>query len=160
MSIPLSAYLPTSDLVAVAWLRQRVPLLDAGSVATALPSDASLWAEAGFVTARAVTGIPDIDTFTRRPIVQVDCWAVGMDAAGNVTTKPPWNKAARLAELIRNATEDVQAYGRPVELPAAYLPARVQAAYLYSEPSKVTDDPSGYARITFDMALDWTRAAA
>jgi hypothetical protein len=70
-------------------------------------------------------------------------------------------KATRLAELVTRATEDeiqrAGGFGRPVDMPANYLAARVQAAYPVTEPSEVPDDPSGYGRVTFDLALDWAR---
>lgn len=147
-------HLPTNELVAVAWLSQRVPGITAGQVATSLPSDPAAWAAEGFVQVQAIPGgAPDIDVPVRHPVLQVDTWA-----ATPSSSKPPWNKANRLAELIRVATEEAQTYGRPVDLPADYLGARVQAAYLVSEVLRVPGDPSGYARFTFDLALDWVRA--
>jgi hypothetical protein len=43
-------------------------------------------------------------------------------------------------------------------MPTNYSPAIVLSAYPLSEPSRVEADPSGYARFTFDLALDWARA--
>lgn len=159
---PVAPYLPTNELVAVAWLSQRVPGLSAGQVATTLPGkrqDGTLpWGDEGFVQVQAIPGgMPDIELPVRHPVLQVDCWAATVDAAGNVSMKPPWNKANRLAELIRNATEHGQIHGRPVVLPEGYLGARVQAVYLITEPTRVPGDPSGYARFTLDLALDWVR---
>lgn len=146
-------YFPTNELVAVAWLSQRVPGLVAGQVATTLPRDATSWAGEGFVQVQALgAGTPDIYTYQRRPVVQVSCWAHNPN-----TNKPPWNEANRLAELIREATQDAQSYGRPVTLPASYLGARVLSVYLVSEPVRVNDDPAGYARFDLDLAIDWVR---
>lgn len=158
--VPVGPYFPTNDLVAVAWLGQRVPLLDDSQVATVLPRNPSSWLEGGFVTAATVAGSPDIEIPVRRPLVQVDCWAADAKSDGSVGAKPPWARANRLAELIRNATEDIQQYAQAVTLPAAYLGARVLAVYLVTEPSRVLDDPSGYARYTLDLAFDWVRNAA
>lgn len=149
---------PNNDLVAVAWLSQRVPGLVAAQVATTLPADASTWTAEGFVQIQAIPGrVPDIDVPLRLPVYQVDCWAVTADASGNPTFKPHWPKANRLAELIRLGVE-AQVHGKPVELPSGYNGARVQSAYLLSEPARVPDDPSGYARFTLDLALDWVPA--
>lgn len=152
-------YPPTTSLVAVAWLSQRVAGLSADMVATKLPRDVTAWAAVGFVQVTPITGAPDVDLPVRRPLCQVDAWAVALDAAGNVTTKPPIHKANRLAELVRLGTEDQQQYGKLVTLPTDYQSARVLSAYMLTEPSIVPDDPSGYARVTFDLAIDWTRAS-
>lgn len=151
---------PNNDLVGVAWLSQRVPGIVAGQVATTLPANAAAWTAEGFVQIQAIPGgrAPDIDVPLRLPVFQVDCWAVTADSAGVPTYKPHWAKANRLAELIRIATEDGQLYGKAVVMPAGYSGARVQAAYLLGEPGRVNDDPSGYARLTLDLALDWVRA--
>ncbi|MDN8923974.1 hypothetical protein Q0P01_14380, partial [Staphylococcus aureus] len=67
--------------------------------------------------------------------------------------------AARLAELVRVATELPTAkYSTPVEMPANYAGAIVLSAYVVTEPYEVTDDPSGFARISLDLVLDWARA--
>lgn len=151
--LPAGPYLPTSDLVAVAWLK-AVAGINPASVATTLPSDASTWADEGFVQAQTITGVTDADLPQwRRPLVQVDCWA-----NAGTSNKPPWNKAARLAELVRAATEGPT--GRIVDLGASYLGARVLSVYLSSEPRRVEDDPAGYARFTFDLHVDWARVHA
>lgn len=159
MTAPAGPYYPTSALVAAAWIGQRVPGIAPAQVATRLPRNAALWADEGFVQITPITGAPDVDLPVRRPIVQVDCWAVTLDAAGNVSTKQPVHKANRLAELVRVATELASArYSSPVTMPANYLGAIVLSAYPLTEPAEVPNDPSGYARVTFDLALDWARA--
>lgn len=152
--VPAGPYYPTSPLVAVAWLGQRVPGLAPGIVATRLPRDLAAWADLGFVQATVVTGTPDVDVPIRRPLVQVDAWAHSPDGV-----RPPVNKAARLAELVRVATELPTArYSSPVETPANYAGAVVLSAYVVTEPYEVTDDPSGFARISLDLVLEWARA--
>lgn len=157
--IPAGPYLPTGALVLVAWLGQRVPGLTDAMVATSLPREISTWADAGFVTATIIPSPAGVDSGdTRHVYAQIDAWAVSMTADGSASSKPPVYKATRLAELVRRATDDdVQTFGRPVTLPAAYLPARVLAAYAMTEPSPIPDDPSGYARVTLDLALEWAR---
>lgn len=155
MADPLAPYLPTNELVAQTWLSERVAGLTPSMVATALPDDPTKWADLGFVQVQAIPGArADIDLpEARKPIVQVDYWACAVGSA-----KPQWRKAARLVELVRLACEQ-QTYGRPLlTLPASYLGARVQAVYAIDEASRVLDDPSGYARFTQDLAVDWVRA--
>lgn len=152
---PVGPFLPTNDLVGVAWLRQRVPGLDAGQVATSLPRDPSSWRAAGFLTLSTLGRSPDVDIPVRHPAYRLDAWAAGADGS----TKPPWNLANRLIELVRAATEsDTALYGKAVTLPAGYLGARVQAAYLLDEPQRIEGDPSGYARFTSLLAIDWVRS--
>lgn len=151
---PEGPYLPTSDVVAVAWLA-AIDGLDVGQVGTALPVDVSTWLDAGFVQAQTLPGgAADVDLPQwRRPVIQLDFWAAG----GASSISPRWNLAARLVEIVRAATES-QAYGSAVAMPEHYLGARVQAAYFVTEPRRILDDPSGYARFTTDLALDWVRA--
>lgn len=157
--IPAGPYLPTTALVAVAWIGQRVPGLTDAMVATSLPRDTTTWSDAGFVQVTVVPGGTEVDSGgRRRGLVQIDAWGINLKADGSAQARPAVNKATRLAELIRRATEDdVQVFGRPVTLPTDYLDARVLAAYPVTEPSPVPDDPSGYGRVTFDLALDWAR---
>jgi hypothetical protein len=160
--LPAGPYLPTNGLVALAWLAQRVPGLNDSMVGSTLPRDMTKWAGAGFVQAVPVTGLPGRELPTRHPVVQVDAWAVALSSDGSVNReKPPWAKAARLAELVVAACEnDVQLFSRPVVMPENYHGARVLAAYPTTEPASVLDDPSGYARVTFDLAIDWHRFVA
>lgn len=162
MSTPLTGlYLATNEVVAVAWLSQRVAGLDPSMVATSLPQDVDLWREKGFVQVQAIPGgsamidVPQI----RRPVLQVDAWATNSTSTKS-STKTPWGKANNLVELIRIATEDAQdaSYGKPLSLPPQFGAVRVQAAYFaYTEPSKVLGDPNGFARYTVDLAIDWVR---
>lgn len=144
---------PTNEVVALAWLSQRVEGITEGQVATSLPSDVTKWADEGFVQVQAIPGgSPDIDTFQRRPVLQLDFWATTPGS-----NKPPWNEANNLAERVRIATEEGQSFGKPVVLHPRFSGARVQSAYLLTEPTRVTDDPSGYARFTADLMLHWVR---
>jgi hypothetical protein len=150
---PEGPYPPTNELVAQAWLSQRVVGVSPGQVATTLPKDTAAWADAGFIQVQALPGgSVDIDTYIRHPVVQLDFYATRPNS-----DKPPWNLANRLVELVRIATEDAQEYGKPVDLPPDYMAARVLAVYPIGEPTRVTDDPSGYARFTLDLAVDWVR---
>jgi hypothetical protein len=159
--IPAGPYLPTGALVVVAWLGQCVDGLTSGMVATSLPRDLTTWAEAGFVQVTMMPSAAGVDSGdTRHAYAQIDAWGIATASDGSVTSKPSVGKATRLAELIiRGCEDDAQRdhFGKPVTLPADYLPARVLVAYPVTEPSPVPDDPSGYGRVTFDLALEWAR---
>lgn len=152
-------YLPTTALVAVAWIGQRVPGIAESMVATKLPREISDWAASGFVQVTVIPGGTEVDSGGRRlGMVQIDAWGVNLKADGSAVATPAVHKATKIAELVRRATDDdVQTFGRPVTMPANYLPARVLSAYPTTDPSPVPDDPSGYGRVTFDLALDWVR---
>lgn len=158
---PAGPYLPTGALVVTAWLGQCVAGILPSQVATSLPRDLSAWADAGFVQVTIIPGTADPDSgAARRAIAQIDAWGATISTDGSVAAKPAVMKATRLAELIVRATEDDaqrDAFGRPVTMPANYLGARVLAAFPMTEPSPVPDDPSGFGRVTFDLALDWAR---
>ncbi len=159
--LPAGPYPPTNELVAVAWLAQRVTGLTADIVGTGLPKDTTKWADTGFLQVQALpSGMAEVDIPLRRPRLQLDAWATANPSGSASSNKPPWNLANRLLELVRIATEDAQTghYGKPVELPENYAPARVQAVYLITEPMRVLADPSGYARFTADLAVDWVPA--
>lgn len=149
--------LPTNEVVGVAWLAQRVPGLTAAMVATSLPGPdnggALPWQETGFVQLQHISGRgAEVDIPVRRPVFQLDAYFA--PKVGSI--KPPWGEANALLELVRDATEVSTAlYGRPLTLPAAFRVARVQAAYLITEPVRITADPSGYARYSLDLAIDW-----
>jgi len=136
----------TTELVAVAWLKGIVGDI----VATTLPRDATAWAETGFVTLAAVGGGANPYVPLRSPVVGVDCWAVNPTSG-----RPPWNKAAWLAETIQGGCYDTAHTSRLLTLPAGYPAARVLSAYTAYEPRRIPDDASSYARFGFGLALHW-----
>jgi hypothetical protein len=166
----------TASLVGVAWLKA---VLGLDAVATDLPrpdGGTLSWAstktvDGGFITCRPlIAGGANIDVPQRRGSkFQVDTWA----SAGGSSNKPLWNRADDLGERIRIAHEDrgnvyglhgiadqadiVVASPFTIALPNNHDTARVLAAYLISEPTRVENDPSGYARVTVDLAIDWVR---
>jgi hypothetical protein len=149
---------PTSELVAVAWLTLYVPELPTSMVGTSLPKDTTKWADTGFLqVSSAPGGVPSVDLPVRHPILQLDAWATSNRDGQTSSVKPPWHLAAQILEAVRIATEGPQTgrYGRQIAVRENYLNVRVQAAYLVTEPAKVTDDPSGYAHFTADLAIDW-----
>lgn len=140
---------PNTDLVAVEWLR-GVANVDSSSVGTSLPTDNSSWAASGFLEVSTVGGTPNRDLPLAQPVVRIDAWA------SNASSKrPPWGKANNLIEAVRAATYDEATIQRALDLPQGYPTTRVLSAYLVSEPRRIEDDPSAYARYTADMQLYW-----
>ena len=151
---------PNSELVAVAWLR-TVLGLTAAMVSTRLPTDTTLWEESGFVTVgggdgtgAVIGGSPNREMPLRAPVVSVHCWAVKRGSG-----RPPWGKAAQLAELIVTGTYDETRMRRQLTLPSGYQPARLNEAYALSEPRRIPADPSGYAHFQLDLQLHWVATA-
>lgn len=143
------------ELVAVAWLSTATGV-PAGGVATTLPADNSTWAASGFVQVTAAPGgSANVDVPLRRPILTIDCWANNPNSG-----RPPWGKAAYLAETVYAAFYDTQAIPRDLTLPAGYPGARVLSAVPLGEPRRLRSDPSSYARFGFDAVLHWIELPA
>lgn len=139
-----------SELVAVAWL-QGATGIEAGQVATTLPSDTTAWETNGFVQVPMVVGgSPQLHYALREPVVQVDTWAVNSNSG-----KPPWGKAASLFELLVAATYDVARMQRTLTLPAGYPQARVMTAHFLTEPRRIPGDGASVARYSADLAFHW-----
>ena len=149
---------PNSDLVAVSWLGQKVTGLAPAYVGGTLPAKSPLgWLDTGFVQASTVAGrSADVDTGRRVPVVQLDTWAAPK-AAGGV---PPWALAAHLLELVLASLEgNNHAWrGKPLTCGPNYSTAIVWGVYPLTEVVKITGDPSGYARFTLDLGIDWAHA--
>lgn len=139
---------PTSELVAIAWLRQVLTT----DVGVDLPEDSTTWGT-GFTQVRAVGGTPHIHLPQRQPVISVDCWA----SAANGSHRPPWNRATQLAEQIRAATEASDA-NRQVVIGGNYHNAHVQAVYPVSEPKPIPSDVAGYAHVSLDLCLFWVES--
>ncbi|MDX2697251.1 hypothetical protein [Streptomyces ipomoeae] len=149
MSLQLRA---TPELVATAWLKTIV----GDRVATTLPKDNSTWAASGFCTLTSAGGTPNLYVPLREPVMSIDCWAVNADSQ-----KPPWNKAAMLAEAIQAACYDHPAIPQTVTLPAGYPAARVLSAYTTGEHRRIPDDPSSYAHYLIPgLVIAWTEVPA
>lgn len=143
-----------TDIVAVAWLG-GVTGLTADMVSTQLPTDANTWGTSGFVTVRTSGGRPVLDNPLRQPVVTVDTWA-----CKPTSSKPLWNRANELAELIVRACyprdeAEKQALCRLLTLPTGYPAARVLSAYPVTEPRRSYGDIGDYASFTFDLQLNW-----
>jgi hypothetical protein len=146
---------PNGELVAQAWLAAYAGF-DPAQVAGKLP-EPEKWVGNGFVQVRALVGAGvDIDVPQRRTsVLQVDTWGT---RSAHDSFRPLWGVAMDLAECVRVATfPDVQQYGKPLDMPVpGYQPARALSASLASDPVRVEDDPSGYARMTINLSLIWT----
>ena len=144
--------LATNELVAVAWLGS-IPGLSTQMVSTQLPADDTAWAATGFITVAVVGGSPNIYLPVKKPVFQVDCYAVKPGS-----NKPPFWKANVLAETVRYGTLPRVGFNRPLSLSAggvSYPPARVQTAYVVTEPRRRYSDAADYAVYSFDLALEW-----
>lgn len=146
----------TPELVAEAWLKTVVGDI----VATTLPKPGSngtlSWADTGFVTVVTAGGSPNLYVPLRDPVIGVDCWA-----ANPGSQKPPWNKAACLAEAIQAACYDHPAIPKTVALPTGYPGARVLSAYTTGEHRRINDDASSYARYSIPgLVIAWTEVAS
>jgi len=144
--------LPNSELVAVTFLKSFNfgPSASFG-VGTTLPENSASWTD-GFVQVSVVGGAADIDVPTRKPMLQIDCWVPSINSS-----KPQWGKANTLAEAIHNAMYGGETVARELSM-GNYKNALVQTAYPVSEPRRVSNDPAGHARYTFDIILTWVNA--
>ena len=148
MTTPALRALP--ELVAEAWLKTVVGNI----VATTLPKPSASglsWENTGFVTLTNAGGSPNLYVPLRDPVMGVDCWA-----ANSQSQKPPWRKAACLAEAIQAACYDHPAIPQTVSLPSGYPAARVLSAYTTGEHRRVNDDASSYARYSIPgLVIAW-----
>lgn len=142
---------PTTELVAIAWLK-GVEGLPSEQIGTTLPANETAWPN-GFVQVMTVGGSPDMYIPARRPVVSVDFWAG--NANGN---KAPWGKANALAELVRDACYEDDS-SRVVEISVGeYDDARVMSVYLLTEPRRIPEDAAGYAHYQMDVQFHWVVA--
>lgn len=149
MSLRLRA---TPELVATAWLKTVV----GDRVSTTLPKDNSTWAASGFVTLVTAGGTPNAYVPLREPAIGVDCWAFNANSQ-----KPPWNKAATLAEAIVAACQDHRTIAQTVTLPTGYPTAQVKSAYVTGDPRRIHDDASSYARYSIPgLVISWVEVTS
>lgn len=141
----------TTEQVATAWIKGVV----GDCVSTTLPKDNTSWAASGFVTVTTVGGDANLYVPLRMPVISVDCWAFNANSQ-----KPPWGKAASLAEQIQAACYDNTGIPRLLTLGTGYPHARVLSAYTAYEPRRVPDDASSYARFSLGLVLHWIEVAA
>lgn len=145
-----ASLLPSTDLVASAWLRLAVP--DIG-VATTLPADVTPLRTSGFVRVQTIGGSPNRDVPMRGPVVAAECWAAPATAG---SSKPPWNRASGIAERIVAAMYDRALMNVLITLPGDYGPARVHTVVALTEPRRIENDPGNFARFDIDLLFGWT----
>lgn len=144
------ALFPTSELVAKAWIL-GIPGIPSGKAASTLPTNRATFPE-GFVTAVALPGSPQRHVKKREAILDVMCWFPPKEGSN----KPPWYKAAQLAEIVFNAGyEEVLTVQRTLtDMPAEYNYARV-LAWMPGEPEKRGQDSSGNAAFGMNVEMHW-----
>lgn len=148
-------YFPDDEKVSVAWLKTLpgVP----STVGTTLPGNPLAWSTDGFVQVTVVGGTPELDSPLYRPVLQVDVWTNTPNSG-----KPPWGKAGALAANIIFQTYNVANIEKSIAMPDTFYDVRVMTANVLSQPRRITEradnnsDSSGYARVQFDMELNWT----
>lgn len=144
---------PNAGLVAEAFVGRILGSTEL--VGMSLPKNQSAWVERGFVTYTNLSGTPGLDLPVRNPVMRLDAWAT-TGTSGSST--PPWAKAYDLLEIIRDGV-----FGKIDQTPFSmtkpnYGQARMLSAYLTTEPAEVKGDPSGFARVQADLALEWVVA--
>lgn len=141
----------TSELVAVAWVKTIPGIAVNGMVSTTLPADNTSWAASGFVqVGPAVGGSPGRYVPLRRPVMQIDTYAVNLNSEN-----PPWDKASGLAELVFNATYDMSLLEQALTTRTGYEQARMMSVSALNEPRRIYDNASSYARYQFDVEMWW-----
>lgn len=141
---------PTSTAVTLAWLRLAVP---GPHVDTRLPPISDELREVGAIRLTGVVGgTPDRDVPIRAPVVGVECWV-----AARATGRPSWGLAENLANRVVAATYDPDLFGVLLDqYPTGdYARARVLAVLALSEPVRVENDPSDFARLDVDLLINW-----
>lgn len=142
---------PTPMGTAIAWLSTFMP-----AVASNLPALDS-WPVLSapvrtFTVVPMVVGGSSLDTPLRVPIVQVETWAA-----------VPGSDKLQLGAAEQQAEEIVtRIYADPfvpvlVRQRTGYDQALVQSARLLTEPRRLDDPDTGYARFVMDMELAWVR---
>jgi hypothetical protein len=144
---------PTSELVAVGWLKLAVP--GVSGVDTRLPAADDAMRASGFVRVDVVGGSPAVDVAYRRPVLVAECWvppAVGSHV-------PPWNQSGQIAQQIIDATFDQALMGVAVDLSGVpgggYVSARVDTVVALGEPVRVPADPNNFARHEVRLQFRW-----
>jgi hypothetical protein len=148
---------PTSELVAVGWLRLALP--GVSGVDTRLPAADDAMRASGFVRVDVVGGSPALGTPAwREPVLVAECWVPPADGSH----VPPWNQSGQIAQNIIDATDDWSLRGVTVDLSGIgdgeYGNARVDSVVARSEPVRVPADPNNYARTEIRIQVFWVAA--
>jgi hypothetical protein len=153
----------TTDLVAIAWLKDLVGDIVSTTVPRVPETGIPPWAATGFVTVHTSSGGANKYVPMRMPIVLIDCWAANPNSV-----RPPWNKATALAEAIVNGCYDHEGTPRLLTLPSGYPNARVLSAYTVQEPRRpvvpgageASADLGSWARIILALQMHWIEVTA
>jgi hypothetical protein len=144
---------PTSELVAVGWLKLALP--GVSGVDTRLPAADDAMRANGFVRVDVVGGSPAVDVAYRRPVIVAECWvppAVGSHV-------PPWNQSGQIAQDLIDVTFDDALMGVVVDLSGIgdgeYGNARVDTVVVLGEPVRVPADPNNLARHEVRLQFRW-----
>jgi hypothetical protein len=149
---------PTATGTMITWLQGFMP---AGAVASNLPKIDS-WpvlsgTVRGFVTVPLVAGGTVHYAGVRVPVLQVETWAAipGSD-------KPQYGAAEQLAEDIVSAAGSLNSGGSSVRVlqRAGYNEALIHAVASLTEPRRLDDPDTGYARYLMDLSLAWVEVPA
>lgn len=147
--------LPTSRLVVEGWLQLAAPGVPVG---TQVPEvkDAPGIVTSGFIRIDGFGGGPDRDVPYNAPVAFLACWFPPADRTGMAQ----WERAEQLARQIVAATYDRAFMGVRIDLSAVgnYAPARVHTAVALTEPDRVEEEKSDWARVDLDLGLDWSPA--
>ncbi|WP_329308335.1 hypothetical protein [Streptomyces microflavus] len=161
--MPTIAKRATTELVAIAWLRDLVGDIVATTVPRPGEDGIPTWADTGFVTVHTSGGSTNLYVPMRMPVVLIDCWAVSPNSV-----KPPWNRATVLAESIVAGCLDHESNPRLLTLSAGYPNARVLSAYTVQEPRRpvvpgggeASADLGSWARIVMALQLHWVEVGS
>lgn len=138
----------TNTAVIEAWLKTLEPVTDASKVGPTLPSATAGWASTGFWQVTTVGGSPHPDLGTARPVTEVSCWAATPNSEF-----APHNRAEQMAMDVRNAA------ARPVttrtELTVNGEEVVLLGVSVVSEPRRVPEPRTGYARSMVQLAAHW-----
>lgn len=142
---------PTATGTMIAWLGTFAP-----AVASNLPEITS-WpvlsgTVRGFVTVPTVAGGTVHYAGVRVPVLQVETWA-GVPSSD----RPQYGAAEQLAEDIVAAANALNGTGSSVLVRqrAGYSQAMIQSVPFMTEPRRLDDPDTGYARYLMDLALAW-----
>lgn len=133
-----------------------------GMVASSLPGkDLSKWATTrtqvgGFITYDGIGGAPHMDLPVRLPGFTINSWATTNPAGASA---PPWAVAFTNADRIFTALQARTVDASAFDVRTGYGHARILDATPFTEPTRVKADPSGFARVQFDLTLRWVVAS-
>jgi len=142
----------TNTQVVTEWVKS-LSTVDATKVGPTLPADPAVWADTGFWQVAVVGGSPNVDLGLKQPVVEVSCWTV--DTA---TAFPPYNRAEAMAADVLE--EALSALTQTLSVQTGWNPPVNASVVLLgvspvSEPMRVPDPRTGYARVMVQVQAWW-----